>query len=53
MSKITGKIQAEFTIKSGEVVAAEAKTGHPFLVKATTEALRARSKRNVYGHFRL
>ena len=37
MAKVTGKIEAEFTIKGGEVVAAEAKTGHPLLVKATTE----------------
>ena len=41
MAKITGKIEAEFTIKGGEVVAAEAKTGHPFLVKATTDNIRS------------
>jgi len=41
MAKITGKIEAEFTIKGGEVVAAEARTGHPFLVKATTENIRS------------
>ena len=41
MAKITGKIEAEFTIKGGEVVAAEAKTGHPLLVKATTENVRS------------
>lgn len=41
MAKITGKIEADFTIKGGAVVAAEARTGHPFLVKATTENIRS------------
>jgi len=40
MAKIMGKIEVEFTVKSGEVVAAEAKTGHPVLVKATTENIK-------------
>jgi hypothetical protein len=40
-AKITGKVQVQFTIKAGEVIAAEAKTGHPFLVKATTENIRS------------
>src|SRR6516164_4125558 len=41
MAKITGKIEAEFTIQNGEVVKAVAKTGHPFLVNATTENIRS------------
>jgi Gram-negative bacterial TonB protein C-terminal len=41
MAKITGKIDADFTIKNGEVVAAEAKAGHPLLVKATTENIKS------------
>jgi hypothetical protein len=40
MAKIAGKIEVAFTVKSGEVVAAEAKAGHPLLVKATTENVR-------------
>jgi Gram-negative bacterial TonB protein C-terminal len=40
MAKIMGKIVVEFTVKSGEVVTAEAKTGHPLLVKATTENIK-------------
>jgi hypothetical protein len=41
IAKITGKIEAEFTIRGGEVVAAEAKIGHPFLVKATTDNIKS------------
>jgi hypothetical protein len=41
LAKITGKIDADFTIKNGEVVAAEAKAGHPLLVKATTENIKS------------
>jgi Gram-negative bacterial TonB protein C-terminal len=37
IAKIIGKIDVDFTVRRGEVVAAEAKTGHPLLVKATTE----------------
>jgi hypothetical protein len=41
MAKITGKIDVEFTVKGGEVVAAEARSGHPLLVKAATENIRS------------
>jgi len=40
MAKITGTIEVRFTVKGGEVVATEAKSGHPFLVSATTENIK-------------
>jgi hypothetical protein len=52
MAKITGKIEAEFTVKNGEVVNAEAKSGHPLLVKATTDNIKTwRFSSKVSGMF--
>ena len=53
MAKITGKIDAEFTVKGGEVLTAGAKSGHPLLVKATTENIKTwRFAPDVNGSFR-
>jgi hypothetical protein len=52
MAKIRGKIEAEFTVKNGEVVNAEAKSGHPLLVKATTDNIKTwRFSSEVSGMF--
>jgi len=52
MAKIMGKIEVQFTVRSGEVVATEAKAGHPLLVKATTENVRSwRFSSEVNGTF--
>jgi hypothetical protein len=41
MARITGKIEAAFSVRGGEVITAEAKSGHPLLVKATVENIRS------------
>jgi hypothetical protein len=52
MAKITGKIEAEFIVKRGQVVNAETKGGQPLLVKATTENIRTwRFSPEVSGTF--
>jgi len=52
MAKITGKIEAQFTVKGGEVLNTQARSGHPLLVRATTENIRTwRFSPEVNGTF--
>lgn len=41
MAKITGRIEVKLSVKNGEVVVAEAKVGHPLLVRAAVENVKS------------